>query len=189
MTDWNVGCSLKQDSGYEQYLERKSLAPFAYTMSCVAPAACPLNGPQFSECRQYAPGGSQAAQETSLWRQSVTRGMRDTSLRPQTAMAGTSAYRGPQDGAHTSMAVDRESTLRLSEPVGGFCRRTVMENLHTRDDFLNGFVPQVESFPVGGVPSRCNKLAYKQNPTNSFVASYPIPMPLTVTTGTFPPNT
>lgn len=170
---WDQGCSLKQDGGYESYLLKRSTAPFAYQMSCVAPAACPANGPKFSECRSYAPGQAQIPDET------VLRQSRDTfgrfSDRISTSLSGTSAYKGA--GEATMSEVSVETTLRDGLWTGGACRRSLMEHVPGwRADFLN-FTPRVEPTPLGGVSSRCNKLAFKRNMDNAFIATAPVPPP------------
>jgi len=185
---WDVGCSLKQDKGYEDYLRKKSMAQFSYQMSCVAPAACPDSGPRFSECRSYAPAGYRIPQETQLWQQKMTRGRENTERRPQTVSAGTSAYQGSASGALSTRTLDTDTALKFSEPVRGFCQRTLMENVSDRMEFLDGFVPKIESFQPGGVTSRCNKLAYHKNINNCFVPSAPIPPPLVCATGVFKPG-
>lgn len=185
---WEQSCSLKSDGGYYDYLRKKSIAPMAYTFSCVAPAACPDNGPSFSECRGFAPGGYRIPQETEMWRQRMTRGLNPGHGRPQTVMAGTSAFRGAGEGP-TANVLDVDTQLKYSEPSSlGFCRRSLMEDVSDRFDILGHFVPRVEAFQPGGIPSRCNKLAYKANPTNAFINAAPVPPPSTIMTGVFKPN-
>lgn len=189
MVGWDTGCSLKQDGGYEEYLARKSVAPFAYQFSCVAPAACPEAGPAFSECRSYAPGGSRIPQETTLLRQTVTRGRQDTERRPQTVAAGTSAFKGAAQGARMDGDIAVDNAFKYdSQPMPERGRRQLMEQVPGRLNLINTFVPRVEDFQLGGVDSRCNKLAYRNNPNNAFVASAPVPPPLTTMQGVFPPG-
>lgn len=185
MLAWDTGCSLKQDPGYEEYLRRRSMAPFAYRFSCVAPAACPSSGPRFTECRSFAPGESQIPAETGLIQHRTCRGENPGDGRPQTVMSGTSAYKG---GGITSFEVDNH--LRFAEPasLAGPCRRQLMENVTSRLDLVGGFVPKVEDFQVGGMSSRCNKLQYRTNPTNAFVNCAPVPPPSTILQGVFPPG-
>lgn len=186
---WEQGCSLKQDGGYESYLTRRSLAPFAYTMSCVAPAGCPSGGPRHSECRQYAPGACQIPAETGLWHQTVTRGRQDTEHRPQTVFAGTSAYKGAGEPPLCGQDVAIESGLRNSLWTGGYCRRTLMEHVPaSRPDYLGGFVPRVEPMQPGGVSTRCNRLLYKSNPGNCFAAAGPLPPQAVYSTGRYSPG-
>lgn len=182
---WEQGCSFKQDSGYEHYLRSKSLASLGYVMSCVAPASCPEGGPKRSQCRRYAPGSHQIPVETALWQPRQTRGHKHV----QTALAGTSAYRGAEDGALSSSAVDAKTVLMQGEASRGQCLRTIMENPNLVNNALplSGFQPQIESFQPGGMPTRCNKLAYKANPSNAFVAPGPLPLPMTILTGPFLP--
>lgn len=187
MAAFDTGCSLKQDGGYEEYLRKKSMAPFAYQFSCVAPAACPEDGPRFSECRRYAPAGFRIPQETALWQQKITRGREDVERRPQTVFSGTSAYLGASQGTRSDTGLAVDNSLRYTAPVGGHCKRTLMEEIPGRLNYIDNFVPRVESFQPGGIPSRCNKLAYKQNPGNAFVAAAPMPPPMTVMTGVFAP--
>ena len=186
---WDQGCSFKQDAGYETYLRTKSLAPFCYQMSCVAPASCPEAGPKRSQCRGFAPGGQQIPSESTLWQQKLTRGRMNVERRPQTALAGTSAYRGAKEGAMDANVVSTGTALMQGEAARGICRRVLMESpdLSTRMSSLPGFQPVVEAFQPGGLPTRCNKLAYKTNPSNKFIAPAPVPPPLTVMTGQFPP--
>ena len=188
MAAFDVGCSLKQDGGYEDYLRKKSMAPLAYQFSCVAPAACPENGPHFSECRRYAPAGYRIPQETEMWHQKITRGRENTERRPQTVFTGTSAYRGASQGSLDDRALAVDNMLKYTEPLGGTCKRTLMEQIPGRLNYITPFIPQVEAFQPGGIPSRCNKLAYKTNPSNAFVASAPMPPPMTVMTGVFKPS-
>ena len=189
MTSWEKGCSLKQDAGYESYMLSKSMAPFAYQMSCVAPAACPTNGPRYSECRAYAPGMQQVPAETALWRQTVTRGRSEKERRPQTVYTGTSAYAGPGAGPVAPAGVQAEGQLREGLWTGGGCRRAVMEHVPaSRSDFLGGFVPAVEPFEVGGTSSRCNKVAYKPIVSQTFTATAPVPPAPTYLTGIFSPQ-
>lgn len=185
---WEQGCSLKQDGGYEGYLAKRSMAPFAYVMSCRAPAGCPSGGPRFSECRAFAPGYDQVPRETSLRQQMATRAGLGRPNRPHTPLTGTSAFKGAGEAAVSAQGVATETDLRDSEWTGGFCRRTLMERVpHQPEQFLGGFVPRVEPMYPGGLPSRCNKLAYRPNHNNCFVASAPVPPPAVYRTGVFAP--
>lgn len=189
MVGWDTGCSLKQDGGYEEYLAKRSMAPFAYQFSCVAPAACPETGPAFSECRSYAPAGFRIPQETALWRQAVTRGRQDTERRPQTVFAGTSAFRGASQATRSDRDIAVDNAFKYdSQPMPDRGRRQLMEQVPGRLNLITGFVPRVEAFQPGGLDSRCNKLAYRSNPSNAFVASAPMPPPLTTMQGVFPPG-
>lgn len=183
---WEQGCSLKQDGGYESYLLKRSLAPFAYTMSYRAPAVCPLDGPKHSECRQWAPGSAQVPQETKLWQQTMTRGRTPAEHRPQTVLTGTSAYRGAGEAPVDDRAVAVEGGLRNSLWTGGYCRRALMERVPAmRPDYVS-FTPAVE--PVRAVDSRCNKAVYARNPSNCFMSAAPAPPPATYAAGRFQPG-
>lgn len=189
MVGWDTGCSLSQDRGYEDYLRKKSMAQFAYQFSCVAPAACPETGPMFSECRGFAPADYRIPQETTLWQQKVTRGRQDLERRPQTVMAGTSAFRGAAQHAREDKDIAIDNTLRYdNQPLQERGQRKIMEQIPGRLNLIDPLVPKVESFRPGGVDSRCNKLAYKTNPNNAFVACAPMPPPMTTMTGVFPPG-
>lgn len=180
---WEQGCSLKQDIGYEEYLRKKSMAPFAYTMSFVAPAGCPFGGPRYSECRSFAPGGLEVPRETKLWRGGITRGRSKNERRPQTAFAGTSAFRQGTVDKDTAA----ECSLQIGLPETDKCRRALMDHVPgSRPDFVN-FTPRVEPFVPGGVSTRCNKLVYRCNLSNQFQAAGPVPPAATYQTGVFSP--
>jgi len=180
---FNYAAGLRAEQAYVEFKAAESMKPYLYVTNFQAAATCPDGNPKTASCAQFHPRLSTVDDETTLTRSALTHA-RYTD-RPVTVLMGTSAYKAGGEGRFTPDEVDLESVFRTGasssrnelgvDGARGGCRRTLAEADYNQWQPNMSYSPQVESFQLGGVPTRTNVIQYGVNPTTNFASPVVIP--------------